>query len=207
MEWCHEHSLEAIHPVIYCRDTISQEENTLPCNTNDLLSLQIYISPFTWSAQIFCNDKVQYEKLLYGFQMSLCGGGIFHVSVWQSKSPLPLFTWQIYVRANQNQSYNFIKEESTAGLWSTDWCFTWWCHDKKILSTLLILSEGNPSATCGFSSQRANDAELRWFLLVARSCWTNSWGPVACNDMTTAWWPCKEVNLLHIYWCLSARLQ
>ena len=51
---------------------------------------------------------------------------------------------------------------------------TWsgWCHDMKMLSTLLAFSAGNPLVTGGFPSQRCNKAEL--------------WGVLWCQPEQTA---------------------
>ena len=40
----------------------------------------------------------------------------------------------------------------------------WWRHDIETLTTLLGLHDGNALATSGFPLQRANDAELWWYL-------------------------------------------
>ena len=54
---------------------------------------------------------------------------------------------------------------------------TWWCFNMKMISTLLVLCEGNPPVTGGFPSQKTSNEELSCFpslVLAWTSCWTDS---------------------------------
>ena len=47
---------------------------------------------------------------------------------------------------------------------------SWWHHEMEMLSKFMAFCEWNPPVTGGFSSQKASNARLKWYLLPVWSC-------------------------------------
>ena len=99
---------------------------------------------------------------------------------------LDIRDWYTQPEGNNHVQYNSRNMRSVTVL-------SWWCHQTETLSVLLVLCEGNPPVTGGFSSQRASSAVLRCFFYIRLGKrWIDS-GVVLtvmwrhCNDRVLSW--------------------